>query len=171
MEPNPFFSSLEQVRSHIAVAGNPVQVIGTEVPCNDGDGESLPMAPRWLEMGVGLALIPFTLLCLAGSVMMVAWPPEKAPILSTALGLIFVLICMWGLAVGVRLALNRPRHGTLLGPLALRASAMLFFSLPIGGLFTGHYRTFGFVAVGQAACHVMVAAALWSLAGLRASQG
>lgn len=171
MEPNPFFSSLEQVRAHIVGAGEPVQVPEAEAPCNDGEGAPLPMAPRWLEIGVGLALMPFTLLCLVGSVMMVAWPPEKAPILSTALGLIFVLTCMWVLAVSVRLVFNRPRHGGLLGPSALRASAMLFLALPIGGVFTGHYRAFGLVAVGQAICYVVVALTLWSLAGRRTRQG
>lgn len=198
LEPNPFFASVAEVKAHLAGrggrtsapedAGESWNADGARVPSGHGqfpgnghgqghgehDANGFQrrrrelMAPRWLEICVGLALMPFTLMCLAGSVMMIAWPAKKAPNLSIALGLVFVLVCLWILAVSVRLVLNRPRQGGLLGPFALRASAVLFFALPIGGLFTGHYRAFGLVAIGQAICYLLVAGKLWSLAGQRA---
>ena len=130
--------------------------------------ESLPKAPRWLQVCFGILLVPLSLLCMAGSVAMLASPAPKAPLLAAGIGVIFIPICVWFLPLAIRLIANRPNRGGLLGPFALRASAVLFPMIPLVGLFTGYYRQHGLIAVGRAAIYVFVALALWSLAKRRA---
>jgi hypothetical protein len=132
----------------------------TSIPAPDSEP---PKLPRWAQIIAGLFLLPIALLCLAGSVVLVLAPPGKAPLLAMSLGVVFVLICLWVLWLAVRLLANRPGHG-LLGPFALRASALLFFALPIGGVFTGYWREKPLIAAIQTLCYLAVATTLWRLA-------
>ena len=135
----------------------------TSIPAPDGEP---PKLPRWAQIIAGLFLLPIALLCLAGSVVLVLAPSDKAPLLAISLGVVFVLICLWVLWLAVRLLANRPGHG-LLGSFALKASALLFFALPIGGIFTGYWREKPLIAAIQTLCYLVVATALWRLANRR----
>ena len=132
----------------------------TNIPANDSEP---PKLPRWAQIIAGLFLLPISVVCLAGSLVLVLSPPDKAPILAMSLGAVFVLLCLWVLWLAVRLLANRPGHG-LLGPFALRASALLFFILPVVGLFTGYWQQKPFVAAAQTICYLVIAATLWQLA-------
>ena len=50
---------------------------------------------------------------------------------------------------------------------ALRASAFLFFALPIGGIFTGYWREKPLIAAIQTLCYLVAATAFWRLANRR----
>lgn len=125
-----------------------------------------PKFPRWAQILSGLILLPVSLLCLAGSSVLFLAPTNKAPLLSMSLGVAFVLICLWVLWIAVRLLANRPGRG-LLGPAALKASALLFLALPIGGIFTGYWLEKPLIAAIQALCYLAAANALWQLARSR----
>ena len=132
----------------------------TSIPAPDSEP---PKLPRWAQIIAGLFLLPIALLCLAGSVVLMLAPPDKAPLLATSLGVVFVSISLWVLWLAVRLLANRPGHG-LLGPFALKASALLFFALPIGGIFTGYWRENPLIAAIQTLCYLAVATTLLRLA-------
>lgn len=83
------------------------------------------------------------------------------------------IICSW---FAYRLLLNHPRRdGGLMGPLALRATALFFIGLPILSLGTGAWKNNHIpflVVLAQAALYVSWGAALWKLASVRsASRG
>ncbi len=74
LEPNPFFASVAEVKAHLAGQGGRMSVPGNGYRQGHGEHDvdgflrrsRVPAAPRWLEIGVGLALMPFTLMCLGG---------------------------------------------------------------------------------------------------------
>jgi hypothetical protein len=119
-----------------------------------------------VQIITGILLLPLALLCLAGSVVLVFAPPDKAPLLAMSLGVVFILICIWVFWLAVRLLANH-HGGGLLGPFSLKASTILFFALPIGGIFTGYWREKPIIAAIQTFCYLAVATALWWLAKAR----
>lgn len=135
----------------------------TDIPVPD---EEPPKLSRLVQILAGLLLLPISLVCLAGSAVLVMAPPDKAPLLAMSLGIIFVLLCLWVLWLAVRLLVNRPGRG-LLGATALKASAFLFFALPIGGIFTGYWREKPLIAAIQTLCYLVFAIRLWRLANNR----
>jgi hypothetical protein len=124
--------------------------------------------PRWVQIPVGIALGGIVLLCLAGSLMMVFLPNEKAPVLAPAFGVFMSLVSLWALAKCVRLLSGKKvQGGGLLGPRALRALAWLFLLLPVGGLFSGYFVTHTAQAVLQTCAYVSIFFGLRSLAARR----
>lgn len=116
-------------------------------------------------MGVLLGL--FTLLCLAGSATLIFSPNEKAPILTSVVGVIWVVACGWVLEKCFRLVTGRRNRGGLMSPPALRAVGWFFLLLPIGGVFTGYFHTHTLLAVVQTAAYVSVFFGLRRLADRR----
>jgi hypothetical protein len=113
---------------------------------------------RAFQIFGGLVIAAFALLCALGSATLIFDPPPRAPILAAAaLGTLFVMLSVWILSIGIRLIANRPNHGGLLSPLALRLSGVLFLLLPVGGLFTGYYQARGGVALAQGAVYLLAA--------------
>ena len=139
----------------------------TNIPATDSEP---PKLARWAQIIAGLFLLPIALLCLAGSAVLVLSPPDKAPILAMSLGAVFVLLCLWALWLAVRLLANRLGRG-LLGPFALKASSLLFFLLPVVGVFSGYWQQKPLIAAAQTLCHLAVAATLWRLAKGREHAG
>lgn len=80
------------------------------------------------------------------------------------------VVCSW---FAYRLLLDRPRRdGGLMGPVALRATALFFIGLPILSLATGAWKNnhIPFLLVlAQAALYVSWGAALWRLASVRSA--
>ena len=132
----------------------------TDIPAAGGEP---PRLPRRAQIVAGLLLLPTALLCLAGLLVLVISPPDKAPILAMLLGAVSILVCLWVLWLAARLLSNRPGHG-LLGSFARRASSLLFFLLPLVGVLAGYWRQTPFVAAAQALCYLAIAATLWRLA-------
>jgi hypothetical protein len=127
----------------------------------------LPGSPRWLEVSAGIFLFPMALLCLMGSITLVIDPPAKSPLIAAASGVLFVLLSVWLLGKSFQLIANRPTSGGLMGPIALRLSAGLFFLLPFAGLFTGYYRAHFLIAILQTTMYFIVSASLFRLAKSR----
>lgn len=122
--------------------------------------------PRWAQILAGLLLLPFSLMCLAGSLVLAFAPSDKAPSLAIIVGIAFVLICFWVLWLSVRLLTGHAGRG-LMRPFALKAASLLFVVLPIGGLFTGYWRHNPVVASVQTFFYLVLAFALWRLAKQR----
>ena len=123
--------------------------------------------PRWVQVPVGLFLGLFTLLCLAGSATLIFSPNEKAPVLAPVLGVVWVAACSWVLEKCLRLITGRKNRGGLMSPRTLRAVGWFFLLLPIGGIFTGYFRTHTLIAIVQTAAYVSVFFGLRRLAGVR----
>jgi hypothetical protein len=128
--------------------------------------EEVPV-PRWVQVPVGIALGAIVLLCLAGSLMMVFLPNEKAPILAPVFGVFMALVSLWALGKCLRLLTGKRVQGGLLKPRGLRVLAWFFLLLPVGGLFSGYFVTHTVQALVQTAAYVSVFFGLRSLAAHR----
>jgi hypothetical protein len=123
--------------------------------------------PRWIQVPAGLFLSAVLLLCLAGSLMMVFLPNEKAPLLAPTFGVFMSLVCLWGFGVCIRLVLGKRVCGGLFGPRTLRTLAWFFLLLPLGGLFTGYFKMHALQAFVQTAAYVSVFFGLRAMADSR----
>lgn len=127
--------------------------------------------PRLVQVLAGIVLGLFTLLCLAGSLMMLFMPNEKAPVLAHVFGAAWTVVCGWMLSVCVRLIRGKEARGGLMSPPTLKAIAWLFVLLPVGGLFTGYFLTHTVVAVIQSAAYISIFFGLQRLAAYREENG
>uniref|UniRef100_UPI0035B41561 hypothetical protein n=1 Tax=Hylemonella sp. TaxID=2066020 RepID=UPI0035B41561 len=123
-----------------------------------------PQVPRWVQIPVSLVLAAVILLCLAGSLMMVFLPNEKAPILAPVFGVFMALVSVWGLAKCLLLLTGRRVQGGLIKPQGLRVLAWFFLLLPVGGLFSGYFITHTAQAIVQTVAYVSVFFGLRALA-------
>jgi len=126
-----------------------------------------PSLPRWVQIVVGLLLLPFTLLCLVGAATIFGVPKVQADPLLQLLAAFICLLCLWAVALAFRLLFGiRGRYGRM-GPIALRVIAVAAIALIIGGLFTGvwfeHPLRSGLLSVS----YVLVAIRLWQVAAHR----
>lgn len=119
------------------------------------------------QTAVGLVLMVFSLLSLAGSVAMVLFPGEAAPVLTRTIGLVLVLLSIWGLVLSFRLVFEIRVQGGLMGTSALRFCAWFFLLLPLGGLFTGYFVTHTVQALVMTGMYIGAFFSLRSLAARR----
>lgn len=126
-----------------------------------------PTVPRWIQIPVGLLMLPFMLLCLAGSAMFAVSPPAKHRALAIAIGLLMVLVCFWCIGKAVCLIFGWHTRGGLMGPMALRIVGVFFLLLPLAGFFTGYYSRWGLLGILQALAYVSIFFGLFSLARSR----
>jgi len=134
------------------------------------EAEDTPL-PRWVQVPVGVVLGLFTVLCLAGSATLIFSTSEKAPILAPVLAVVWVVACGWVFEKCFRLITGRKNRGGLMSPSTLRAVGWFFLLLPIGGVFTGYFRTHTFIAVVQTAAYISVFFGLRRLATSREAKG
>jgi hypothetical protein len=123
--------------------------------------------PRWVQVPAGITLGGIVLLCLAGSLMMVFLPNEKAPVLAPMFGAFMALVSLWALSKCFLLLSGKKVRGGLIKPRGLRVLAWFFLLLPIGGLFSGYFITHTAQALVQSAAHVSIFFGLRSLAAHR----
>jgi hypothetical protein len=123
--------------------------------------------PRWVQVPAGIALGGIVLLCLAGSLMMVFLPNEKAPVLAPVFGAFMALVSLWALSKCFLLLSGKKVQGGLIKPRGLRVLAWFFLLLPIGGLFSGYFITHTAQALVQTAAYVSIFCGLRSLAAHR----
>lgn len=123
---------------------------------------------RWVQILIGLALGLLTLaLGFALTVGLLLTPNEKAPILAIAVGLVFLLVCVWVLEKCFRLVTGRKNRGGLMSPTALRVISIFFLVFPLAGLFTGYHRQMGPIAILQAVMYLFAFLGLRKLASKR----
>jgi hypothetical protein len=120
--------------------------------------------PRWLQVVVGLLLLPFSLLCLVGAVSIFGIPKVQGdPLLQLVAGVICAL-CLWVVVLAARLIFGlRGKYG-FMGPVALRIGATVAIGLVIGGAFTGVYVEHPVRSVVMAVVYIVVSIGLWRLA-------
>lgn len=123
--------------------------------------------PRWVQVVVGTLLTLILLPCLAGSLMMLLLPNEKAPVLAPVAGAAMAFLSLWLFVICYRLIVGRRVSGGLMGPRTLSVIAWLFLFLPLGGLFTGYFVTHTEAALMQSAAYVSAFFGLRSLARSR----
>jgi hypothetical protein len=123
--------------------------------------------PRWVQVIVGVVLLPFTLLCVAGAASIFGIPKVQADPLLQLLAALICLLCVWAVALAFRLLFGiRGRYG-LMGPATLRVIAVGAVGLIIAGFFTGvwveHPVRSGLLSIS----YILVAIRLWQLAAHR----
>ena len=123
--------------------------------------------PRWVQVPIAIFFGLFTLLCLVGSATLVFIPNQKAPFLAPVIGIVCIAACFWALEKWARLIVGKKKRGGLLPPATLRVIAWFFLLLPVGGLFTGYFRTHTLAALVQTAAYVSLFFGLRSLAAYR----
>ena len=126
-----------------------------------------PALPRWVQVPAGIFFGLVILLCLGGSAALIFSLNEKPPVAVPVLGIVLLIPCLWALSKCVRLITGRRTQGGLIGPRALRTIAWFFLLLPIGGLFTGYFRTDTVFAIIQTFAYIGAFAGLRSLATSR----
>jgi hypothetical protein len=112
------------------------------------------VVPRWIQIPIGVALGAVLAICLAGSMMMVFLPNEKAPVLAPLFGIVMALTSLWAMSKCLRLITGKRVKGGLIGPRALRTISWLFLLLPVGGLFSGYFISHTLQAVLQTIAYV-----------------
>jgi len=126
--------------------------------------------PRWAQVIVGALLTLILLPCLAGSLMMLLLPNEKAPVAAPVAGAVMALLSLWLFGLCYRLVSGRRVSGGLMRPRTLRTVGWLFLLLPLGGLLTGYFATHTATALVQSAAYVSAFFGLRSLARSRDPQ-
>jgi hypothetical protein len=121
-----------------------------EPPDEPGD----VVVPRWIQIPIGIVLGAILIICLAGSVMMVFLPNEKAPVLAPIFGILMALTSLWAMSKCLRLITGRRLKGGLISPKALRAISWLFLLLPVGGLFSGYFISHTLQAIMQTVAYI-----------------
>jgi hypothetical protein len=124
--------------------------------------------PRWVQVPLGVVLTALLLPSLAGSLLLVVQPNERAPLAAPATGLVMSLACAWLLPKCLRLVTGRHAREGLFGPRSLNAMAWVFLVLPLGGLFTGYFAARPLQAGLQTLGHIGLFVALRRMASHRA---
>lgn len=126
---------------------------------------------RWITLPVGVLMLPILLISVVGSASLLYDNPEGYEISRPIAGTILLLICGLLAMIAFRLITGKTgQHGGLLGPVALRVFAGMFFLLPIGGFFSGWYVEHPIAGPMQALSYYAISFSLWRLAAYRQSK-
>ncbi len=128
---------------------------------------SEPEIPRWVQVPVGVVLSAFVFLCLAGSLMLAIAGTEKAPVVARILGTLMTVLSIWLLKICWRLIIGGKNRGGLIDPAGLRMIGWAFLLLPIGGIFSGYFRTNPIAAILQTVAYIAIFFSLRSIADRR----
>lgn len=146
-----------------SVANNWFANLPKTSPINDA-GQEPDSLPRWIQVIVGMLLLPMTLLCVAGALTMFTIPKVQTDPLAQLLTVVISLLSVWGVIIAVRLILGLKGKYGLLGPIALRTIAAVAVGLVIGGFFTGAYIEHPLRATALVIIYAVVAVRLWNAA-------
>ena len=113
------------------------------------------LIPRWGQVAAGLFFAVILVPCLAGSVLMIFLPNEKAPVMAPIAGVVMGFVSLWGFAKSFRLIFGVAVKGGLLSPRGLRFISWLFLLLPVGSLFSGFFATHTLQAIAQTTAYVL----------------
>ena len=124
--------------------------------------------PRWVTIPAGILLLPIVILCGAGSAFLLFDPRGKNVVLTMAIATGMLLLTCWlGLKVFQLIFNVEQKSGGLLSPFALRAVAVVFLLLPVGGSFTGYFLQRPVIALVQTLACVSIFFGLHRLAAFR----
>jgi hypothetical protein len=139
----------------------PRQILETST----GDGE--PAVPRPVQVAAGLLLLPFLLLSLAGSALLVISPPGKNTIPAMVVGSLMVLVIVWAASKLVRLVCGRRARGSLLEPIALCLFGVFLLLVPWAGVASRPDARWDTLAVIWALAYAWIGVALFRMARAR----
>ncbi len=123
--------------------------------------------PRWVQIPVGILLLPVTLLCVVGAISIFGIPKVQGDPLLQLVTAVICALCLWAVVLAVRLIFGlRGRYG-LMGPVALRIGAIVAVGLVVGGAFAGVYVEHPVRGSILATAYIAVSIRLWRLAAHR----
>lgn len=136
--------------------------------------EDLPFepesVPRWVQISVGVVLLPLTLLCAVGAASIFGIPKVQGDPLLQLLAAAICFLCLWAIVLAVRLLFGIRGKGGLMGPWALRAVGVAAVGLVVGGFFTGVWSEHPIRTALMSAAYVPVAIRVWRSAGNRSAR-
>ncbi len=124
--------------------------------------------PRWITIPLGMVLVPFTLLCVIGSAILLAAPNVPPTLLTVSLGGVFLAGSLWVFYLSLRLLLVSPKsRAKFISPTGLRVIALIFAAIPIISIIVG---TFWEKPVSHSIMTVLylgIVLRFWHIAGCR----
>lgn len=107
---------------------------------DDQDNIEPPSLSRWITVPLGLLLAPFTILCVAGSLMLLLSPNIEPTLMSLSVGGTFLAGSVWFFYLSLLLIFGNPkRKVSFIGPLALRVIALIFTTIPLISFISGTF--------------------------------
>ncbi|GMM86991.1 hypothetical protein MTsN2n4_42210 [Pseudoalteromonas sp. MTN2-4] len=127
--------------------------------------------PRWITLPLGLALFPFTLLCIVGSAIVLLAPNVPPSIFTVSIGSIFLIGSIWVSLLAFRLIVSNPKKSNgFVSPAALRLIGALFIAMPIMSVIFGTFMDKPVIHSVQTIIYFFVAAQLFRISNTRASK-
>jgi hypothetical protein len=127
-----------------------------------------PDLPRAVQVGAGLLLGVFTLLCGAGAITLIIAPSEQARVEARIGGFIMVLVTLWLLQNCARLILGKRREAGLMSARSLRVIAYTILVMPLVGFaLSDRHPPFTLMFVFQLIAYSSVVFGVWRLAQAR----
>lgn len=127
-----------------------------------------PKGWHWLiRIPVGLLIGLLSIACAAFSTVLVFAPPPRNPLLAQCIGALMIMTCLWTTSLGIRLIANRPDHGGLLSPFALRLVAVYMLAVPTFILVTERHGSWSPIQYLQAGAYIMGSFGVWRIAAWR----
>jgi hypothetical protein len=121
--------------------------------------------PRWVTLSLGLVLLPVTLLCVAGSLMILLAPSVPPSALSISIGSVFLVGSIWMSALVFRLIfINPERNRALLSPNGFRVIGLVFAGIPIVSIALGTFWQNPILHSVMTVAYIVIAAQLFRLA-------
>ena len=96
--------------------------------------------PRWVTILLGIILVPFALMSVIGSLVVLLAPNVPYSVLTIFLGTVFLAGSLWVLLLSLRLIFISPNNRKgFISPTALKVGAAIFASIPIVSLLIGKF--------------------------------
>ncbi|OFI33034.1 hypothetical protein [Alteromonas lipolytica] len=132
------------------------------------DIEPKPL-PRWVLIPLGIVLVPFTLLCVIGSSMLLLAPNVPPNLLTISLGSLFLAGSLWFFYLSLRLLFVNPKNQSgFIAPMGLRAIALVFAVIPVASLILGTFWEKPLIHSIMTVAYIGIVLRLWGMAKNRA---
>ena len=105
--------------------------------------------PRWIQILLGVALGPITILCLIVSVLVIIPPNKEASASIITIGLTMSIVSIWAFIKCIKMIFGKKVGTELLSPATIRIVSILFLLMPIGGIFAGDFKEKPIIAWGK----------------------
>lgn len=124
--------------------------------------------PRWVSFPLGVVFVPFTLLCVIGSAIILVSPNVPPSLLTVSIGSGFLAGSLWVFYLSLRLLFVSPKGGAkFISPVGLRIIASVFAAIPIISVILGTFWEKPIIHSIMTIAYLGIVLRLWGIAGQR----
>ncbi len=124
--------------------------------------------PRWITLPLGLVFVPFTLLCVLGSSIILVEPNVPPSFLTVSIGSLFLAGSVWVFYLSLRLLFVSPKgNSKFISPAGLRIIALIFVAIPIISIALGTFWEKPIIHSLMTIAYIGIVLRLWGMAGWR----